>query len=111
MRSTILVVVPEGSDAGITLSTTLVPFSPRILRTALLSGRWTMSSMVPLPCPTPMILSPLVSRMARLSRSAGPPGITSMIIAVPSSERSCAPMPQSERFMSMSKSSLRIGDI
>ena len=71
-------------------------------------GFHTTSSIGPSPCPTPTILSP---SLMLPSRAIGPPFMTSLISRAPSSMdcESTAPTPQSERFMSMSKSSLLIG--
>ncbi len=89
-------------------SVTRVPFGPRIFLMDFFIGCHMMSSISPSPCCTPTILSP---SLMRPSTSIGPPGMTSTILSAPSSMERTAPTPQSVRFISMSKSSLDVGDM
>ena len=93
---------------SVTSRTTLVFFLPRIFLMDLRIGFQTTSSTGPSPCPTPTILSPALMEP---SRAIGPPFMTSLISSEPSSIDCVrtAPTPQSDRLMSMSKSSLLSG--
>ena len=99
---------PVGSERGIISSVTRVPFLPRIFLMDFFIGCHMTSSISPSPWRTPTILSP---SFMRPSLSTGPPGMISTILSAPSSIDRTAPTPQSVRFISMSKSSLDVGDM
>ena len=82
--------------AGSISKRTLVPFLPLILSTISSKRQPITSSISPLACPTPIILSPACSF---LLRSAGAPGTKDLIVVSSSSDCRVAPIPSRERFM------------
>ena len=85
--------------AGSTFSLTTVPLAPLIFLTTSLIRQPITSTISPLsPWPTPTILSPFFSR---LLLNAGPPGMISFTTVYSFSVWSFAPMPSSERLMSI----------
>ncbi len=76
------------------------------MSTTLSSFMSTTSTNGSLPCATAVILS---STFSSPCTAAGPPGMSSMIFEYPSSLRSIAPMPMSDRRMLMEKFSISLG--
>ena len=94
---------PADPAGGSTVSFTTVPLGPRMSATIFDSGMSETSTGSPAACATAMMRSPGARRPLF---SAGLPGTSSRIVQTPSSLPSAAPMPNSERFISIENDSI-----